>query len=103
MGNEHGDKWFQALPWVLLGKRVQVQPDLDTSAAALVFGKSVEIPGQLLGHPGPPLSNVQTRALLEELYKISAPPAKQTSSMAEPLDISKTEGATHVYVKIDEP
>ena len=67
MGNEHGDKWVRALPWVLLGKRVQVQPDLDASAASLVFGKALEIPGQLLGHPGPPLTNLQTRALLEEL------------------------------------
>ena len=72
MGNIHGDKWISALPWVLLGKRIQVQPDLDVSAAQLVFGKSLSIPGQLLNHPGAPLSNVQTRHLLEQLYKEAA-------------------------------
>ena len=103
MGSEHGDQWVRALPWVLLGKRVQVQPDLDASAASLVFGKSIEIPGQLLGHPGPPLSNLQTRALLEELYKISAKPAIQTTSVSNPIDVSITNKATHVYVKVEDP
>ena len=103
MGNNHGDKWMQALPWVLMGKRIQVQPDLDVSAAQLVFGKAISIPGQLLGHPGAPLDNLQTRALLEELYKISSRPAIPTSTVVEPLDISHTEKAKHVYVKVEEP
>ena len=80
MGNKHGDKWVKALPWVLLGKRIAVQPDIDASAAQLVMGKSLDIPGQVLGHPGPPLSSLETKALLEELYRMSAQPAHQTSS-----------------------
>ena len=94
---------MSALPWVLLGKRVQVQPDLDTSAAQLCYGKSLDLPGQLLAHPGAPLSNIQTKALLEELYKLSARPALQTSATVQPFDISYTEKATHVYVKVDNP
>ena len=103
MGNTHQDKWMRALPWVLLGKRIQVQPDLDTSAASLVYGKSLAIPGQLLGDPGPPLNTVQTKALLEELYKMSAKPALPTSTVVDPIDISYTNSATHVYVKVEEP
>merc|ERR1712102_270826 len=103
MGNVHQDKWMRALPWVLLGKRIQVQPDLDASAASLVYGKSLQIPGQLLGHPGPPLTNLQTKALLEELYKLESNTALPTSSKTTSNDISVTENATHVYVKIDEP
>ena len=87
---------MRALPWVLLGKRIQVQPDLDTSAASLVYGKSLAIPGQLLGDPGPPLNTVQTKALLEELYKMSAKPALPTSTVVDPIDISYTNKATHV-------
>ena len=60
MGNLHGDKWMSALPWVLLGKRIAVQPDLDISAAQLVYGKTLSTPGCLLGHPGAPLTNLQT-------------------------------------------
>ena len=87
MENSHQDRWMRALPWVLLGKRIAVQPDLDTSAASLVYGKSLTIPGQLLGHPGPSLSNLQTRALLEELYKMSAKPAIPTSATVDPVHI----------------
>merc|ERR1712242_685255 len=44
MGNHHGSQWRRALPWVLLGKRIAFQPDLDTSAALLAFGRSPLIP-----------------------------------------------------------
>ena len=103
MGNHHGSKWTSALPWVLLGKRAALQPDLDASASMLAFGKSPDLPGQLLGHPGPPLSNLQTRSLLEELYKLENKTAIQTSATVNPIDISYTNKVTHVYVKIDEP
>ena len=61
------------------------------------------LPGQLLGEPGPPLSNLQTKALLEELYKLDNKPAIQTSATVNPIDISFTDRITHVYVKVDEP
>ena len=63
MGNTHRDEWMRALPWVLLGKRVQYQPHLDASSAQLVLAKAPKIPGQLLGEPGPPLNTAQTRAV----------------------------------------
>ena len=55
MGDKHGDQWMRALPWVLLGKRVAYQPDLDASSSLLAFGRSPLIPGQMLGEAGPPL------------------------------------------------
>ena len=82
MGSKHKEEWPRALPWVLLGKRVAHQPDLDTSAAQLCLGKSVSLPGQMLGLPGPPLTSLQTKALLEQLYKMSAKPPIPTSSVA---------------------
>ena len=103
MGNSHGDKWASALPWVLMGKRTAFQPDLDTSAALLTLGKSPQLPSQLLGDPGPPLNSLEIKSLLEELYKMSANPALQTSTVTSPIDIEFTNKATHVYVKIDNP
>ena len=103
MGNHHGDKWRRALPWVLLGKRIAYQPDLDTSSALLAFGRSPLIPGQLLGDPGPPLNSLQIKALLEELYRLESRPAMQTSSNPKTIDISATDNVSHVYVKVDEP
>ena len=69
----------------------------------LAFGRSPELPGQLLGHPGPPLTTPQTKQLLEELYKLNERPAIQTSATVDPVDISYTNNVTHVYVKVDEP
>ena len=103
MGNKHQDKWMRALPWVLLGKRTAYQPDLDTSSAMLAFGRSPLLPGQLLGHPGPPLTSIQTKALLEEMFKLETNPALPMSTKTTVNDISSTDNVTHVYVKVDEP
>ena len=103
MGNTHGNKWRRALPWVLLGKRSAFQPDLDTSASILAFGRSPLLPGQLLGEAGPPLDAERTKDLLEGLYQLENRPTLPTSTKITEKDISKTENATHVYVKVDEP
>ena len=103
MGNEHRDRWMQALPWVLLGKRVQYQPHLDASASQLVLGKAVKIPGQLLGQPGPALNTSQTRQLLDQLYKLASRPPVETSSPVDKKGIDHTLTATHVYVKQANP
>ena len=52
MGAKHQNNWMRALPWVMLGKRVAVQPDLDASAAMLTFGKSVSPPGSVVRRSG---------------------------------------------------
>ena len=103
MGNKERDKWMKALPWVLLGRRVAFQPFLDASSAQMVLGMSPKIPGQLLGHPGPPLNTIQLKGLLDQLYKLHDKPAIPTSGKREVNDITITEQATHVYVKVDNP
>ena len=57
----------------------------------------------VLGHPGAPLSNLQTKALLEELYKLSARPPVPTSTVVDPIDLSHTAKAKFVYVKVEDP
>ena len=57
----------------------------------------------LLGEPGPPLNNAQTRALLDELYKMQDKPPVPMSGKRYQNDISFTESATHVYVKRENP
>ena len=103
MGNTHRDKWMDALPWVMLGRRMSYQPNLDASSAQLVLGMSPRIPGQLLGHPGPPLDSVQIKNLLDKLYKMADRPPIPTSGKKEQLDIHNTLDDTHVYFKVDNP
>ena len=64
---------------------------------------SPKIPGQILGHPGPPLNSVQLRGLLDQLYKLHDRPPMPMSGKREEFDISHTEKATHVYVRVDNP
>ena len=69
----------------------------------MVLGKSPKLPGQLLRDPGPPLNTVETRALLDQLYKLHDKPGIPTSARTEELDISFTNNATHVYIKVSKP
>ena len=103
MGQDHKDQWFMALPWVMLGLRVKYQPNLDASAAQMVLQMSPKIPGQLVGDSGPPLNSSQSRALLDQLYRLADRPPIPTSGKRVFKDISETEDATHVYVKVDNP
>ena len=40
---------------------------------------------------------------MEELYRIAAQPAIQTSTVVNPIDMSHTKNAKFVYIKVDEP
>ena len=79
------------------------QPHLDASSAQLVLGMSPKIPGQLLGHPGPPLNTIQLKGLLDQLYRFHDRPAVPTSGKREIFDIENTLSTTHVYVKVENP
>ena len=60
----------------------------------MVLQMSPKIPGQLLGDPGTPLNNSQSRALLDQLYRLTDRPPVQTSGKRVFKDISETEDAT---------
>ena len=94
---------MDALPWVLLGLRVKYQPNLDASSAQMVLGMSPRIPGQVMGHPGPPLNSSQLRALLDQLYVMADREPVPTTTKVNKLDIHDTTNATHVYVKVENP
>ena len=38
IGRDHGAKWMDCLPWVMLARRTAIQQDLSTSPAELVLG-----------------------------------------------------------------
>ena len=63
MGDQHGENWLSALPWVLLGRRTAFQPDLGTCSAELVLGDTPTIPGDLAG------SNLQVDANIPALLE----------------------------------
>ena len=101
MGDKHAEKWHRALPWVLLSKRSQFQPDLGASPAELVFGQTMVIPGDLIGGDLEPQSTLPE--ILEQVRKNAARPPVQTSHHnANPKHYvpKGLEEASHVWVRI---
>ena len=88
-------------PWVMLGKRTAFQPDVGASPAELVYGQTLQVPGDL---PGAELKPDSTLAnLLERVRKNALRPPVQTAHHSTPVSQIPKEmaNATHVLVKIE--
>jgi transposase InsO family protein len=48
MAHENDLAWTDHLPWALLGMRTSHKADLDTSAAELVYGQPLTVPGEFV-------------------------------------------------------
>lgn len=44
----HGDSWLSSLPLVLLGMRAALKEDIKASAAELLYGETLRLPGEML-------------------------------------------------------
>ena len=48
MGDTYREKWFDALPWVLMGRCAAYQEELGCSSFQMVFGQAAVLPGALV-------------------------------------------------------
>ena len=105
MGDTHREKWYDALPWVLMGRRAAFQEELGCSPYQLTFGQSPILPGALVADPGPPLTKPQLQELLHALESQSDRPAVQMSNHSTNVKTytKDIEEATHVYLRSDNP
>ena len=105
MGDKHREKWHDALPWVLMGRRTAFQEDLKCSPYQLTFGQSPVLPGAIVDDPGPSLGTSQVQELLHGLEAQMDTPAIQMSHHNKPSKpfIKDINAATHVYLKVDNP
>jgi len=89
--------WPNHLPWVLLGLRTSPKEDSNISAAELVYGAPLILPGQLPGVPEPPtpVFKEDTRAAP---YRI---PARRVSSPSPEEDTipPSLRNASFVYIR----
>ena len=92
---------MDVLPFVLLGRRVALQPDIGASASELTFGTTVRIPGQILYDPGDLPEGPRLKELLQQVKTSTAERIHQTSrhNPPEPAFKSIPENITHVYTK----
>jgi hypothetical protein len=64
-----GDTWYTALPWVLLGLRAALKEDLHSSAAELVYGEPLRLPGDMLTAPITPPAPADASSVLTRIRK----------------------------------
>jgi hypothetical protein len=95
------DQWTEALPLVLLGLRTAYKEDLQSSAAELVYGEPLRVPGELLVPAAPtveaPTFVQQLRRLMDQLRPA---PAARHSSQATFVH-KDLRDATHVFLRQD--
>ena len=100
MGDRYGSKWSSALPWVLLGRRTQYQPALDTSPAELLYGQQLLLPGDGVQNNGQTLTD-----LLQDLRNNAAKLPIQTThnSTITPYVPQSAQNATHILMRKGKP
>ena len=101
MGEKHHNKWIDHLPFVLLGRRVALQPDIGASASEMTFGMNVRIPGQLLQDPGSLPDGPELQDILNKVRQSTNNEAIQPSRHNKP-EIPLKEiplDVTHVYTR----
>ena len=106
MGQAHKQDWYLHLPWVLLSRRVALQPDIGSSSAKLVLGMNPVVPGQLVGDPQPPMTTSELRGLVDHLEAAANSPAQKTSNhgnIKKEFMPATTDTATHCYLKQENP
>ena len=101
MGQTHQDRWYDFLPFVLLGRRVAFQPDMQASASELTFRKNVTIPGQLLINQETLTEEVPSVELLKLVRSKTDTETHQPSRHCPPEKVMPQipENITQVYTK----
>ena len=94
------EKWTDALPLVLLGICTAHKEDLQSSAAELVYGEPLRVPGEMI----PNAPKVEASAFLEQLRlhmdKLRPNPAWRHASPA-PFIHKELRNSTHVFLRQD--
>ena len=101
MGDAHGSRWMEALPWTLLSKHATYQPDLTAAPSDLVFGGPLRLPGDLL------LKSLDAPVadLLETIRThVAKAPVQPSHHNTQKINLPpQVHTATHVYVRDAKP
>lgn len=94
--------WVSSLPMVLLGIRTGLKGDIGCSAAELVYGTTLRVPGEFFctttGHSIPyPASYVEQLKIVMHKLRAAPPRRQQRKSYVSP-DLTS---GTHVFVRHD--
>lgn len=98
----HSDSWLQALPLVLLGMRTAFKEDLKATAAEMLYGESLRLPGEMLTPVPDRLENPAdyVTQLRKKMAALRPVPASRHSEPA--IFVSKAlASASHVFLRDD--
>ena len=71
----NGPNWVDELPWVLLGLRTAPKEDLHTSAAEIVYGTPLTVPGDFVCPSDDPVATAELLSnLRDEVLKLRPTP-----------------------------
>ena len=100
MADKHQSEWLNHLPFVLLGRKVALQPDIQASSSELTFGQNLRIPGQILNDPGEAPTKEELEELLKSVRENTTITPSQTSSHGTEKDLPEIPSdITHVYTR----
>ncbi|GBM09897.1 Retrovirus-related Pol polyprotein from transposon 17.6 [Araneus ventricosus] len=98
---ESTEKWIQKLPTVLLGIRTALKEDIGSSAAELVYGTNLRLPGEFFSSISGPKFHQEFLTTLREHFREVRP--KETSDHSGTLFFvhKNLSDASHVFVRQD--
>ncbi|XP_037931442.1 uncharacterized protein LOC119666234 [Teleopsis dalmanni] len=93
--------WIQLLPSVLLGLRSSVKEDINTSAAEMVYGTTLHLPGEFFVETQrPPDEQKFLKTLCEHIRQFKPTPTSNHSNRS--VFVHKTlDSASHIFIKTD--
>ena len=96
------DAWMDSLPLILLGIRTSLKPDINSTAAEMVYGTNIRLPGEFFtpsdSNSLPAHSDFITRLKAHFRSTHTAPPRCILTHSNIPEELST---ATHVFVRHD--
>ena len=101
--HESQDRWTEALPWALLGIRSAVKEDSKCTAAEMVYGSPLRVPGQFIQpHTADAITDPAAYAsrLRSTMATLSPTVSRQTSPTSTYFPAA-LDSCTHVFVRRD--
>ena len=96
------DRWSDTLPTILLGIRAAYREDLHASAAELVYGETIRLPGEFFaeskGNDAEPAEMVRQ---LREAFKQIRPTEGTRHGNRKSFIFKDLKTASHVFVRVD--
>ena len=95
------DTWTEALPLVLLGLRTALKPDVKASAAELVYGEQLRVPGEFLAPASLPDCSEAFIAALRDRIASLRPTAAAHHNTGKTFVFKDLATTSHVFLRTD--